>query len=154
MSGADIADGSVDVSKLTGLDLLLAFKDAPDHRPNIGKFLGMVMEDVEEGRVTFTIDTRPEFSNPLGSLHGGIYATILDSAMGCAVHSLLAPGVGYGTVEMKLNFIRAVPTDGDTLTASGTVVHLGRSTAVAEGRILDSRGRLIAHGTQTCMIYN
>lgn len=142
-----------DLSTMTGLEVLRAFRDLPAHRPNIGQFLGMEMQVVEEGRVTFTIDARPEYANPLGSLHGGIYATVLDSAMGCAVHSRLGAGVRYGTLEMKINFLRTVPTDGSTLTAAGTVVHLGRSTALAEGTITDERGRVVAHGTETCMIY-
>ena len=142
-----------DLSTMTGLEVLRAFRDSPAHRPNIGRFLGMEMQVVEEGRVTFTIDARQEYANPLGSLHGGIYATVLDSAMGCAVHSRLGAGVRYGTLEMKINFLRTVPTDGSTLTASGTVVHLGRSTALAEGIITDERGRVVAHGTETCLIY-
>lgn len=150
----DTPPETLDVSGMTGLETLRAFRDAPDHRPNIGAFLGMTMETVEPGRVTFTIRARPELSNPLGTLHGGVYATILDSAMGCAVHSQLGAGVGYGTLEMKINFIRAVPTKGETLTASGTVLHLGRTTALAEGRIVNEQGQVVAHGTETCMIYH
>lgn len=151
--GSEAPPEALDVSGMTGLELLRAFRDAPDRRPNIGAHLGMTMDTVESGRVTFTIDARPELSNPLGTLHGGIYATILDSAMGCAVHSQLGAGVGYGTLEMKINLLRAVPTTGETLTASGTVLHLGRSTALAEGRITDEQGRVVAHGTETCMIH-
>ncbi|KKI16568.1 MULTISPECIES: PaaI family thioesterase [unclassified Leucobacter] len=142
-----------DPATMTGLEVLRAVRDSPEHGPSIGRFLGMELEAVEEGRATFVIAARPEYANPLGSLHGGIYATVLDSAMACAVHSRLGAGVRYGTLEMKINFLRTVPTDGSVLRATGTVVHLGRSTAFAEGTITDERGRVVAHGTETCMIY-
>lgn len=142
-----------DPATMAGLDVLRAIREAPEHGPSIARFLGMELESVEEGRATFVIAARPEYANPLGSLHGGIYATVLDSAMACAVHSRLAAGVRYGTLEMKINFLRTVPTDGSLLRATGTVIHLGRSTALAEGTIADERGRIVAHGTETCMIY-
>jgi uncharacterized protein (TIGR00369 family) len=99
-----------------------------------------------------SLDTRPDFANPLGTVHGGIAATLLDSAMGCAVHTTLAAGVGYTTLELKVNYIRAAHTDGRTLTAEGTVIHTGRRTATAEGKVTDDRGKLIAHATTTCLI--
>ena len=86
-------------------------------------------------------------------MHGGICATLLDSVMGCAVHTPLGPGIGYGTLELKVNYVRTVPTDGVRLTATGRVIHAGRQVATAEGRVEDERGRLVAHGTTTCLIY-
>ncbi|SDR14744.1 uncharacterized domain 1-containing protein [Tsukamurella pulmonis] len=120
--------------------------------PSIGGLLGMDIVNVHEGSVTFTLSTRADFANPLGTVHGGIAATMLDSAMSCAVHSTLPPGVGYTTLELKVNYIRSASTDGRRLTAQGHVVHTGRSTATAEGRVVDENDRLIAHATTTCLI--
>jgi uncharacterized protein (TIGR00369 family) len=77
---------------------------------------------------------------------------LLDSVMGCAVHTTLSAGVGYTTLELKVNYIRAARTDGQTLTAEGSVIHAGRSTATAEGKVVDEQGKLVAHATTTCMI--
>ncbi|WP_233531573.1 PaaI family thioesterase [Antrihabitans sp. YC2-6] len=125
----------------------------PDRPEFIGDLLGMEMDEIEHGRVVFGLRTRPNFSNPLGTLHGGICATLLDSVMGCAVHSTLEAGVGYGTLELKVNYIRPVPVDGTRLTATGTTIHVGGKTATAEGRVVDDKGRLVAHGTTTCIIH-
>ena len=142
------------LSALSGLQLLRLFQSNPELRPNIGVLLGAELETVDEGHIVFSIDVRPDHANPLGTVHGGIHATLLDSAMGCAVHSMLGPGIGYGTLEMKLNYLRTVQADAPSrLTATGRVLHLGRSTALAEGHVTDEAGKLIAHGTETCMIY-
>ncbi|GGS32922.1 PaaI family thioesterase [Actinokineospora fastidiosa] len=144
---------ALDFAGLSGLEALRAMFAMPEPPPNIGSFLGMRVERLEEGDVAFSLPTRPEYANPLGTLHGGICATLLDSVMACAVHSRLPAGVGYGTLELKVNYVRAVPADGGLITAAGTTVHVGRSTATAEGRVTDAEGRLVAHGTTTCMIY-
>ncbi|MWA15656.1 PaaI family thioesterase [Streptomyces sp. BA2] len=120
--------------------------------PSIGRLLGMRFDEVEHGRIVISLDTRPDFANPLGTVHGGIAATLLDSAMGCAVHTTLPAGVSYTTLELKVNYIRAARTDERTLTAEGTVIHTGRRTATAEGKVLDEEGKLIAHATTTCLI--
>jgi uncharacterized protein (TIGR00369 family) len=88
----------------------------------------------------------------MGFVHGGIAATLLDSVLGSAVHTTLPAGVSHSTLELKVNYIRAVQTDGQKLIAEGNIVHAGRRTATAEGKVLDSRGKLIAHGTTTCII--
>jgi uncharacterized protein (TIGR00369 family) len=126
--------------------------ELPADIPTIGQLLGMRFDEVEHGRVVVSLETRPDFANPLGTVHGGIAATMLDSVMGCAVHTTLAAGVGYTTLELKVNYVRAARTDGRTLTAEGTVIHAGRRTATAEGKVLDERGKLVAHGTTTCLI--
>lgn len=106
----------------------------------------------EAGRVVFEADPSAKFLNPLGTVHGGWISTLLDSAMGCAVHSTLRPGHGYTTVDMSVTFVRAVlPTTGK-LVCEGKIVHSGGRIATAEGRIHDAHGKLIAHGTETCMI--
>ena len=145
----------MDISSMTGLDLMRwGQTERPTDVPSIGRLLGMRFDEVEHGRVVFSLDTQPDFANPLGSTHGGIAATLLDSVMGCAVHTKLGPGVGYGTLELKVNYIRTVPVDGRTLVGTGSIIHVGRSTATAEGRVLDPDGKLVAHGTTTCMIYS
>nr|WP_107909009.1 PaaI family thioesterase [Streptomyces chartreusis] len=142
-----------DVMSLSGLELLQWVQRQPSADvPSIGRLLGISLENVEQGRVVFSLRTRPEFANPLGYVHGGITASLLDSAMACAVHSTLPPATAYTTLELKVNYIRSVGLDGCTLTAEGSVVHAGRSTATAEGKVLDEDGRLIAHATTTCLI--
>ncbi len=146
---------TVDLSTLSGLDVMrLAQANQDGDAPHIGRLLGMSFDEVEKGRVVMSLSTRPDFTNPLGMVHGGIAATLLDSVMGCAVHSTLAPGVGYTTLELKVNYIRAARTDGQRLVGEGTVVHAGRRTATAEGRIVDERGALVAHATTTCLIFS
>ncbi|MDT5094952.1 MAG: hypothetical protein QOH60_4315 [Mycobacterium sp.] len=140
-------------TQLSGLELMRAAAAGSD-RPNyIGTLIGLSIDEVEVGEVTMSLHSRPDMANPLGTLHGGICATLLDSAMGCAVHTTLEAGVGYGTLELKVNYIRSVPVDGVKLTATAKTIHVGRKTATAEGRVHDPQGRLVAHGTTTCMIH-
>ena len=144
---------TADLTALSGLELMQWVQsERPADIPSIGRLLGMRFDEVEHGRIVLSLRTRPDFANPLGTVHGGIAATMLDSAMGCAVHTTLPAGVGYTTLELKVNYIRAAQTDGRTLTAEGTVIHAGRSTATAEGKVLDDRGKLIAHATTTCLV--
>ncbi|WP_133917624.1 PaaI family thioesterase [Streptomyces sp. NBC_00582] len=144
---------TTDLTALSGLELLRLVRDGRlGDTPSIGRLLGMRFDEVEEGRIVLSLDTRPDFANPLGTVHGGIAATMLDSALACAVHTTLPAGTGYTTLELKVNYIRAARTDGQTLTAEGTVIHAGRRTATAEGRVTDDQGKLIAHATTTCMI--
>ncbi|MFF2087871.1 PaaI family thioesterase [Nocardia sp. NPDC058176] len=153
MTTTRAGDAITDPTQMSGLELLRAMNSLPhDQIPNIGRLLGMTVLELEEGRVAIAVETRPDFANPLGTVHGGICATLLDSVMGTAVHTTLGPGLGYSTLELKVNFIRTVATDGQRLTATGTTVHVGRRTATAEGRVLDERGKLVAHGTTTCII--
>ncbi|MFG3013950.1 PaaI family thioesterase [Streptomyces cinerochromogenes] len=144
---------TTDFAAMTGLELMRWVQtERPADIPSIGRLLGMRFDEVDHGRVVISLDTRPDFANPLGTVHGGIAATLLDSAMGCAVHTTLPAGIGYTTLELKVNYIRAARTDGQILTATGTVIHAGRRTATAEGKILDEQGKLIAHATTTCLI--
>ncbi|MEU4392144.1 PaaI family thioesterase [Kribbella sp. NPDC023855] len=144
---------TADFTQMSGLEVMQwVQKHSPTDFPSIGRLLGMRFDEVEHGRIVISLDTRPDFANPLGAVHGGIAATLLDSALGCAVHTTLPAGVGFTTLELKVNYIRTARTDGQTLTATGTVIHAGRRTATAEGRVLDDQGKLIAHATTTCMI--
>ncbi|MFF8265945.1 PaaI family thioesterase [Streptomyces sp. NPDC016562] len=142
-----------ELSALSGLELMRWVQtEQPADFPSLRRLLGMRFDEVEHGRSVVSVDTQPDFANTLGTVHGGIAATLLDTAMGCAVHTTLAAGVGYTTLELKVNYVRAAGTDGRILSAEGTVIHCGRRTATAEGRVVDERGKLIAHATTTCLI--
>ncbi|NGN91835.1 PaaI family thioesterase [Nocardioides sp. KC13] len=140
-------------ASLSGLELLRAGAASIAQRPGIGQLLGMEVEALEEGLVSFAVTTQPAFANPLGDVHGGICATLLDSVMGCAVHTTLEAGVGYSTIEIKVNYTRTISVEGRRLTAIGKTIHTGRRTATAEGEVRDDEGRLVAHGTTTCLIH-
>jgi uncharacterized protein (TIGR00369 family) len=142
-----------DLGSLSGLDQMRWFqKERPADVPSIGRLLGIRLDDVEEGRTVMSLETRPDFANPLGTVHGGVVATLLDSVMGCAVHTTLPPGAGYATLEIKVNYTRPVALDAGCLTAEGNVIHGGRLTATAEGRVVNAEGKLVGHATTTCMI--
>lgn len=136
----------------SGLELLRGLADDIDAVPNIGRMLGMRIDRVDAGEVAMSMETRPDFANPMGSVHGGICATLLDSVMSCAVHTTLEPGVGYSTLELKVNYVATVATDDVRLSATGRTVHVGRTTATAEGFVHDQDGRMVAHGTAICLI--
>lgn len=141
------------LTSLSGLELLRAWAEFGDgDRPTIGRLLGMTPRSIEEGTVSFALTPRPDFSNPLGTMHGGICATLLDSVTGCAIHTTLPAGVGYTTLELKINYIRTVQLTDDELIGTGRVIHRGRCTATAEGRVETSEGKLVAHATTTCLI--
>jgi acyl-CoA thioesterase len=140
-------------TQMSGLELLRTAMSRDAGLPFFGDLLGMELELLEYGRVVFALQTRPTFANSMGTTHGGICATLLDSVMGCAVHTTMDAGVGCATLELKINYIRAIPTDGRRLTATGTTIHLGRTIATAEGRVVDDQERLVAHATTTCVIY-
>lgn len=145
--------GHDQLAAMSGLEVLRYMTSLEDRPPNISQLMGMEIDSLEEGQVQFSLTARPDMTNPIGSLHGGVCATLLDSVMGCAVHTTLEAGVGYGTLELKVNYIRSVPTDGRRITGRGTIIHVGRRTATAEGKIHDEAGKLIAHGTTTCIIH-
>jgi uncharacterized protein (TIGR00369 family) len=111
------------------------------------------MTDVELGRVVFNYKAVPEHYIPLGSVHGGIAATLLDSVMGCAVHTTLKPGTGFTTLEIKINYVRAMFDKTGEVRAEGKIINVGSRIATAEGRLVDSAGKLLAHGTTTCLIF-
>ncbi len=109
--------------------------------------------EVEEGRAVFEGRPSARFFNPLGTIHGGWTATILDSAMACAAHTTLKPGEGYTTLEMKLNYVRPVMPESGMVRCEGRLIHRGGTVVTTEGKLVDARGKLLAHGTETCMIF-
>ena len=139
-------------TSVSGFELLRGLQERGPAAVGVGGLLGMSIEAVEPGVIVFGLRTGPQFANPQGGLHGGITATLLDSAMGCAVLSQLPPDVGYTTVDLSVTYLRPVPLDGTHLQARGEVLHLGRRIATAHGRVTDDRDRLIATATTTCQI--
>ncbi len=149
------ADGHVDPLSMSGLELMRAWMHDADRetRPSIGRLIGMTPKQIDEGSVTFAVTPQPDFANPLGTVHGGICATLLDSVMGCAIHTTLPAGVGYTTLELKVNYIRTVAVDAEEITGVGTVIHVGGRTATAEGKVYSADGKLVAHGSTTCIVF-
>jgi uncharacterized protein (TIGR00369 family) len=140
---------SVGLSGLEALQLIAAGELPP---PPFAQTLGFGRIEVEEGRATFEIEPAEFHYNPIGVVHGGLALALLDSAMGCAVHSTLAAGVTYTTLEMKANFVRPLTSATGLVRCTGTLVHGGRTVATAEGRLVDLEGKLYAHGTSTLLI--
>ena len=138
--------------KLDGLGFLRAVMKGDIPPPPIASTIGMSLVDVGEGLAVFTMDSGEHQYNPIGMVHGGVVSTLLDSAMGCAVQSLLPQGKAFTTLELKVNFVRPVGLASGTLRCEGRVLHNGSRVATAEGKVLDSAGKLCAHATTTCMI--
>lgn len=137
---------------MTGMQYLRAMMAGEYPPPPIAHTLGFTLAEVDDGRAVFTLEPAEFHYNPIGMVHGGVAATLLDSAMGCAVHTQLAAGVGYTTLEMKINLLRAITRDTGPTACEGRVLHLGRTTALAEARLTDAAGRLLAHATSTCLL--
>jgi uncharacterized protein (TIGR00369 family) len=139
--------------EMSGLEHLEAIRDGRFPPPPIADVLGLELIEVGHGRATFAIVPGPQHYNPIGVVHGGIAATLLDSAMGCAVQSTLEPGVGYTTLDLNVTFLRPMTSDTGKVVCEATVVHTGSRVATAEGRVFSARtGKLIASGTCSCVI--
>ena len=136
---------------MSGIELLRAIVAGELPAPPIGQALGMLLVEVEPGRVVFEGRPGPHLFNPLGGVHGGFALTLIDSATGCSVHTELDAGVGYTTVETKANFVRPVPSEG-VVRCEGRVVSRGRTIATAEAYLRSEDGKLLAHGTSTLII--
>jgi uncharacterized protein (TIGR00369 family) len=140
--------------KLPGLQYIRAIAEGTLPPAPIAQLLGFEIVEVEEGRAVFAIAPAEWMYNPIGVVHGGIAATILDSCMGCAVHTTLAAGVGYTTTDLQVRYIRAMSDSTGRVLAEGRVVHAGKRTATAEGRVFsEDTGKLIAHGSTGCAIF-
>ncbi|MEM6850252.1 MAG: PaaI family thioesterase [Pseudomonadota bacterium] len=141
-----------DLLKLPGLDQMQCMIDGRIDGPNIARVLNFYLAEVGEGMARYEGRPKEEFLNPLGIVHGGWTATLLDSAMACAVHATLAPGETYTTLEYKVNCVRPIQPDGRLMLCTGNVIHRGRRSATSEGRLVDEEGKLYAHGVETCLI--
>lgn len=138
---------------LSGLEFLQKIVAGELPRPPIGVLMNFSVAEVSKGRAVFTVEPAEYHYNPIGVVHGGLAATLLDSAMGCAVHSTLPAGAGYTTLEIKANFVRPLTAQTGRVRCEARVIHVGGRTATAEGRVLDEAGKLYAHGTTTCIIF-
>ncbi len=141
------------MKNMSGLEFLRAIADGTLPPVPIGDLFGFKPVEVENGRVVFEGMPALSHYNPIGSVHGGFAATLLDSCMACAVQSTLAAGMAYTTLEIKISYVRAMTIDTGPVRAEGRVLNAGRRAGFAEGKLTDASGRLLAHGTSTCLIF-
>jgi uncharacterized protein (TIGR00369 family) len=139
---------------MTGLEFVQAMIDGTLPHNSMADTLGYRIVEAEKGRVVVTALPKDAHLNPAGTVHGGLAATMLDSCMGLAVQTLLDKGVGSTTLEFKISFVRPITPETGLITAVGTVVSQGRRVGTAEGRVTDANGRLLVHGTTTCLIFD
>ena len=152
----DAGFGVVPLEQARTMDGLTLFKGLLEGRfpaPPISRALGMTLAEIEFGRVVFAYTPVFDHYNPLGSVHGGIAATLLDSVMGCCIHSTLKAGFGFTTLEIKVNYVRAMTDKTGPVKAEGRVINVGARIATSEGKLYDGTGKLLAHGTTTCLIF-
>jgi uncharacterized protein (TIGR00369 family) len=135
-----------------GLSFLRSLIEGHHPAPPFAQASDIDLVEADEGRALFTGRPSARFFNPLGTVHGGWTAMILDSAMACAAHTTLKAGEGYTTLELKLNYVRPVMPDSGTVRCEGRLIHRGGSVITTEGSLRDEGGRLLAHGTETCLI--
>lgn len=141
------------VAGMTGLQMMQALLDGKIPYAAIAKTLDFTIIEVAPGRAVFQGTPGPAHLNPMGGIHGGWYATLLDSALGCAIHTMLPAGRGYTTAELSVNLVRAIGTRALRVRAEGKVIHCGRQLATAEARIVGPDGTLYAHATTTCLVF-
>jgi uncharacterized protein (TIGR00369 family) len=151
-SWQDPSIGAKVAATMSGLDYMQAIKRGEVPPPPIAITLNMNFEDIEEGRVVFTVEPQEYHYNPIGMVHGGLLATLCDSAMGCAVHTSLPKGTGYSTLEIKVNYIKALTIETGKIYCEGKVINVGGRVATAEARVVDSQGTLYGHATTTCIV--
>jgi uncharacterized protein (TIGR00369 family) len=138
---------------LSGLEYLQKIINGELPRPPISALMNFNIVELSEGSAAFAVEPAEYHYNPIGVVHGGLAATLLDSAMGCAVHSMLPVGAGYTTLEIKVNFVRPITAETGEVRCEARVIHVGARTATAEGRVVDENGKLYAHATTTCIIF-
>jgi uncharacterized protein (TIGR00369 family) len=139
---------------LSGMDFLTGIMNGSIPQPPISKLLGFHFTHLESGGVTLVLPIGAHLYNPIGSVHGGIAATVLDTVMGCSVHSMLPAGRAYSTLEIKINYLRPMTQALGDVTAEGRVINLGRKAAFAEGKIIDAAGKIYATGSTTCAVWD
>jgi uncharacterized protein (TIGR00369 family) len=152
-AGAGLAKPE-DLLGKTGLEQMTALLEGHTPYPHITDTMDFCLVEIGEGRAVFQGTPQLKHYNPLGSVHGGWYATLLDSAVGCAIHTTMPVGKAYTTAELSVNIVRAASHKSGPLRAIGTVLHTGRQLATAEGRIVGADGKLYAHATTTCLVFD
>ena len=138
----------------TGLEVLQAILRAELPYAAIAKTLDFLIIEVAPGRAVFQGTPKAEHFNPMGTVHGGWFATLLDSALGCAVHTMMPPGRGYTTAELGINMVKALTPKVARVRAEGRIIHCGRQLATAEARLVGADGTLYAHATTTCLVFD
>ncbi|MES2583369.1 MAG: PaaI family thioesterase [Pseudomonadota bacterium] len=141
------------IAGLNGLETMQAMLRGELPYAAIAKTLDFTIMEVEPGRALFQGTPGPAHLNPMGTIHGGWYATLLDSALGCAIHTLMPPGRGYTTAELGVNLVKAIGPKVQRIRAEGKVIHCGRQLATAEARLFGPDGTLYAHATTTCLVF-
>ena len=144
--------GAAAAPSMSGIEYLHAMQRGELPPPPVAMAMGFTLDVVEPGRAVFGMVPAEHHYNPIGGVHGGVAATLLDSAMGCAVHSTLPAGARYTTLELKANFLRPIHVGTGPVQCEGTLIHAGRTTVLAEARLTDGAGKLLAHATSTCLI--
>ena len=153
VSWEDPAPGFAQAAKMTGLEYIRAIFERRLPSPPMAELMGFAGSEADEGRSVFTSDPGEFLYNPIGVVHGGYAMTLLDSAMGVAIHTTLARGERCTTLETKVNFVRPITVDTGRVRCEATVIHRGRRVATAEGRLTaEGTGKMLAHGTTTCLI--
>ena len=137
--------------EMTSLQHLQAIADGHIPPPRIIETIPMKPTEIKNEQVTFEVQADKRHLNPLGGVHGGFAATVLDTVTGCAIHTVLEAGVGYGTIDLNIKMCRPIPKD-HPLIAIGDVINVSKNLAISEGKIIDEHGKLYAHATATCMI--
>jgi uncharacterized protein (TIGR00369 family) len=151
---SDPAEHAAHVGRRPGLELLRAMAGGELPPPPIFRLIDAEAFTAEEGHITVTLRPQEFHYNPLGTMHGGIIATLLDTACGCSVHSTLPAGVGYTSLDLTTKFLRAVTVRSGLLRCEGTVLQRGRRTALAQAQLFDERDTLVAHATSSCLLFD
>jgi uncharacterized protein (TIGR00369 family) len=137
-----------------GLDFLRSMIAGEVPGPPIASLLGMALVEVEHGRAVFTVTPDESLFNPIGAVHGGVVCTLLDSALGCALHTTLPAGKGYTSVEIKVSYLKAVRPSSGLLTATGRVVRVGSRVGFTEGEVTDASGAIVATASSTLLLFD
>jgi uncharacterized protein (TIGR00369 family) len=154
VNGLNVHTASLEeIKSYSGLEFLRRIADGTVPQPPIAATLGFRLAEAAPGYALFTITPEFRHYNPIGTVHGGVACTLLDSCMSCAVQTHLAKGQGYTTLELKVNLVRPITSATGPIRAEGRTLHFGRRSGTAEGKILDAKGNLLAHGMTTCMIF-
>lgn len=140
-------------TRMAGIDFLRELQAGRLPGVPISRTVDFSLDEVEPGRAVFSLTPGEEHYNPIGSVHGGVYATLLDSAAGCAVQSTLPLGTAYTSLDLTVKFLRRITADTGQVRAIGTVVSSGRQTALAQAQLVDGADRLLAHATSSCMLF-
>ncbi|SGY93720.1 PaaI family thioesterase [Moritella viscosa] len=149
---ADPMIGAKSAMKMSGYDYLKSIADGDLPMPPIMSLMGVDNCDVDKGYMRFEFNAEEYHYNTIGGVHGGVFSTLLDSCISCAVHTTLPQGVGFSTIDLKVNFIRPITIETGLVICEGNAIHTGRKTAVGEGRLLDASGKLLATASVTCLI--